>query len=209
MAEQLALQQGLGDGRAVEGQERRIGAGAVLVDGAGDELLAGAALAGDQHRDVLRRDAADGLVDLAHRRGLAQDRVGRVGVGLGLGDDGRRLHPPGDLQGLIPHLPQLVRVEGLEEVVVGALLHRLDGRVGRPGHGDEDHGGPHAHLADLAVDIEAGLVGQVEGQQDDVGVSGVEVFEPRRPGDGDVDPVRRRGERPAHLLRGQVPDRHR
>ena len=33
---------------------------------------------------------------------------------------------------------QLVQVERLEQVVVGPLLHRLDGRVGRLGHGDED-----------------------------------------------------------------------
>jgi hypothetical protein len=46
VAEQLALQQLLRDGGAVEGQEGRLGTGAVLVDGAGDQLLAGAALAG-------------------------------------------------------------------------------------------------------------------------------------------------------------------
>ena len=45
-----------------------LGPGAVLVDGAGDQFLAGAALAGDQHGDVLGGDAADGLVHLAHRR---------------------------------------------------------------------------------------------------------------------------------------------
>src|SRR5437868_6937778 len=49
VAEQLALQQVLRDGRAVEGQERRLGPWAVLVDGAGDDLLAGAALPRDQH----------------------------------------------------------------------------------------------------------------------------------------------------------------
>ena len=42
------------------------GAVAVLVDGAGDKLLAGAALAADEDVDVLAGDAADGLVDLLH-----------------------------------------------------------------------------------------------------------------------------------------------
>src|SRR5579864_7773550 len=60
--EQLALQQVLRDGRAVEGQERGLSAGAVLVDGAGDKLLAGAALPGDQHGKGLVGDTADGLV---------------------------------------------------------------------------------------------------------------------------------------------------
>ena len=44
----------------------RLAARAVLVNGAGHQLLAGAALAQDQHGDVLRGDAADGLVDLLH-----------------------------------------------------------------------------------------------------------------------------------------------
>ena len=45
-----------------------VGAGGVLVDRAGDEFLAGAALAEDQHRHVLRGDAADRLVHLLHGR---------------------------------------------------------------------------------------------------------------------------------------------
>src|SRR5262249_56238255 len=48
MAEQLAFQQGLRNGGAVQRHERPMGSGAVLVDRAGSQLLAGAALAGDQ-----------------------------------------------------------------------------------------------------------------------------------------------------------------
>src|SRR5207253_3832887 len=73
VAEQLAFEQVLRDGSAIEGQERRLGSRAVLVDGAGDQLLAGAARTGDQHWDILSRDAADGLVDLAHGRAGADD----------------------------------------------------------------------------------------------------------------------------------------
>ena len=39
---------------------------ASLVDGARDQLLAGAALAADEHRDVGVGDAIDEVVDLAH-----------------------------------------------------------------------------------------------------------------------------------------------
>ena len=49
VAEQLALQQRLGNGRAIDGDERLVGAVAVLVDGAGDQFLAGAGLAADEH----------------------------------------------------------------------------------------------------------------------------------------------------------------
>ncbi len=50
VAEQLALQQRLGNRRAVDRQERPVGAAAVLVEGAGDQLLAGAALAAGSAR---------------------------------------------------------------------------------------------------------------------------------------------------------------
>src|SRR5208337_3301822 len=62
--EQLALEQVLRDGRTVERQKRRPSPAAVLIDGAGDQFLTGAALAGDQHGDVLGGDAADGFVHL-------------------------------------------------------------------------------------------------------------------------------------------------
>ena len=74
VAEQLALQQALRDGRAVDRQERLVGPLAVLVDGPGDQLLAGAALAEDQHRHVLRGDPADRLVHLLHRRAAADQQ---------------------------------------------------------------------------------------------------------------------------------------
>ncbi len=89
VAEQLALEQGLGTGRAVEGQERCLGAGAVLVNRAGNQLLARAALAGDQNRKGLVGDAADRLEDLLHRRAAAHESLAReVIVRRHLRDDG-------------------------------------------------------------------------------------------------------------------------
>ena len=96
--------------------ERRSARAAVLVDGAGDELLAGAALAGDQHRDVLGGDAADGLVDLAHGRGSGPGSRRSASV-LRLGPSRRPtaglVHPPGHLQGLADDPPQHGRSSGL------------------------------------------------------------------------------------------------
>ena len=56
VAEQLALEQRLGERRAVQLHERALGARAALVDGGRDQLLAGARLAGDQHAGA--RDGA-------------------------------------------------------------------------------------------------------------------------------------------------------
>ena len=54
VTEQLALEQRLGHRRAVDRDERPVLAPRPLVDRARDDLLAGAALAGDQHRRVGR-----------------------------------------------------------------------------------------------------------------------------------------------------------
>src|SRR5713226_1271730 len=53
VAEQLRLEEGLGKGGAVDGHERLGVARALRVERARDQLLAGAALAGDQHRGIV------------------------------------------------------------------------------------------------------------------------------------------------------------
>jgi hypothetical protein len=72
VAEQLALEQRLGDRAAVDRHEGPGGARAEPVDGVGGQLLAGAALAEDQHRRVHRRDLADRREDLLDARARAQ-----------------------------------------------------------------------------------------------------------------------------------------
>ena len=104
------------------------------------------------------------------------------GSAAGLGDHGRLAHPPGHLQRLADHPPQLVQVERLEQVVVGALLHRLDGRVRRLGQGDEDDRDARVDLADLLVDLQPGLVGQAQVEENDI----------RRPGADPLQALRRR-----------------
>ena len=85
VAEQFAFQQVLRDGGAVDRDKRRLGAGAVLVDGAGDQFLARPGFAPDEHGDGLGGDAADFLADVLHRaagadeRGSARDRARRAG----------------------------------------------------------------------------------------------------------------------------------
>ena len=127
----------------------------------------------------------------------------RVVVRRRLGDDGRLAHQPGDLQRLADHAAQLVQVERLEQVVVGPLLHRLDGRVRRLGHGDEDDRDAGVDPADLPEDVQAGLVGQAQVEENDVRGLGGDALEALGPGVGDLDPVCRGGERLAHLLRDQ------
>src|SRR5690606_34707744 len=74
VAEELALQQGLADGRAVDRDEGLIGAVAVGVDRAGHQLLAGPALALDEDRGVRGRDPADARAELFDALALPHQR---------------------------------------------------------------------------------------------------------------------------------------
>ena len=121
----------------------------VVMKGLGDKLLAGAGFAGDEDGRVGLRDLSDGLVDLLHGRGIA--------------DDPLRLHERADLiaqhldlAGQVPVLDDtlhgmadLVELEWLGDVVERAELHRPDGVIGRAERGHDENarlGGAHLEL---------------------------------------------------------------
>ena len=110
MAEELGLKQGVGQGRAVLAHEGALLARSVVVDGARDELLAGPALALDQHRHLGLDDPVELLEDLAHPVARAHHRG--VVKATSLAPE-LRAHDR-ELRVAIPHLaPQLV-VERLD-----------------------------------------------------------------------------------------------
>jgi hypothetical protein len=76
VAEELGLDQLLGNRGAVHLDERLGGALALEMDLPRDELLAGAVLAGDQHPAVGRRRLRDLLLQALDRIGRAEDLVG-------------------------------------------------------------------------------------------------------------------------------------
>ncbi len=133
MAEQFGFQQVLGDGRRVERHERLAGARAVLVQGTRHQLLAGTGFAGDEHRDIGLRQAADGAEHVLHRRCLAED----------FGSLGCTLLDIGFAQALVERaanqFDRLVDVEGLGQVFEGAALEGGDRRVQIREGGDDDH----------------------------------------------------------------------
>ncbi len=75
VAEQLRLDERLGDRAAVHRHERPLRARAVVVDRPREPLLARPALALDEHRRLGRRDAGDRLEDADEARVLADDVV--------------------------------------------------------------------------------------------------------------------------------------
>ena len=66
VAEELALEERLGDGRAVDRDERPAPPVRQLVDAPREHLLAGAALADERDGDVFPRDGLDDLIEATH-----------------------------------------------------------------------------------------------------------------------------------------------
>lgn len=73
MAEELALQQFLGDGPAVNGNKRLCGAAAVVVQSADQQFLAGSGFAGYKHGAVCGRHFAEHFEDIGQGRALSYD----------------------------------------------------------------------------------------------------------------------------------------
>jgi len=82
VAEQLRLEERLGERPAVERDERVAAAGAPGVQGARDELLARAALARDEHGGGAVGHRLDHADHLAHRRGAAHEALRRAALAL-------------------------------------------------------------------------------------------------------------------------------
>ncbi len=98
-----------------EPHERPILPRAVLVDGLGDQFLAGASFALDQHGGVGRCDAVEPFDDVAHRRAVADHALeAKFFVEPTIQF---RVRPPQVLGagGVVDHAPQLLQVERLEQ----------------------------------------------------------------------------------------------
>ncbi len=132
MPEQLAFDEILRDGAAVQNHEGSIRPWALKVERPCDHFLARATLAGDQHACRRVRDPLYELAESLHRGALADE--------LSLGPARLHLCPKrfvfGDDRALLERFfergEKLVILEGLLDVIVSPLAHRLDRLFGRP-----------------------------------------------------------------------------
>ena len=155
VAEQRALDQLVRDRRQVDRDERRVAPAGLAVEQPREQLLAGAALAENQHR---RRQ----LRDLLHQIDDVADLPARTDQELALaplGDLGAQHHHLAveilALAGVAHERSQLVVVEGLGDVVVGAVLHRLHGGLDLVDRRDHDALDEAVVLLDDAQHVEA------------------------------------------------------
>ena len=155
VAEQLTVGELARGGRAVVGKERGGAAWRADVNRAGDELLAGAALAGDQHREVVALQPLN-LIDHPVHRGAGADEAGQ-----------QRLERPLDAR-LRRGGAALARAAQLEALAGdgGHHLHAPHHRVPRGTRRGHGHGARAVGVAaDLLGDQHAGTVrGALHGQ---------------------------------------------
>ena len=141
VAEELGLAGAARDGGGGDAHEGPPRPAAVVVERARHHLLAGAGLAAEQHAHVAGGHAADGLVHLLHggmppHEGAELPHLPEPGAERRhlLGEPPRGQRPLAEEQ-------RLVDVEGLGEIVVGALLHGRDGRLHGAVGGHDHHEG--------------------------------------------------------------------
>ena len=156
MAEELRLQQVLGDGRSVDGHERTTRAGTVLVQCARHQLLARAALAGDHHGDMALAEAANPAEDVLHGRGLAEHLWHGAGAGLHHVLAQALVHRTAD------QLHGLGHVKGLGQVLEGAALEGRDRAVDVGVRRHDDDGQPRHAGLHLGQQIDARATGHAD-----------------------------------------------
>jgi hypothetical protein len=167
MPEQLGLQQRLGDGRAVDRDKRLARTRAGLVDRTGQQFLARAALAADQHAGVRGRHQPRLGQHLGHA-GAAADDLAAPGAIAVERRRPRRVHA----QRLLYLGQQLLAVEGLGQVGVRAArrgVHRIRDAAVRGQQDDRQRRVVGAHLVEQRQAVHAGQahVGDQQRRQPD------------------------------------------
>ncbi len=168
MTEQFGFEEGFGDGGAIDGDEGSLGAVAVLVEGAGDEFLAGTGFAADEDIDGLGGDASDFLVDVAHGAALADEGI--LGGAAFAETDGFG-HEASGGDGAGGDGEEFFHIERFEQVFESAVFGGFDGGFGGAVGGDEDDGEPGLGEMEMADDVEAGGAWEAPVGEDDVMVA--------------------------------------
>ena len=140
VAEDLALEERLRDGGAVDRDKRERRAGAQFVDGLRHELLAGPRLAPDEHRCGGRRRLLDHAIERSNPWAVADDAAEAA---LFAQLPPQQLDLPQSLLALDRLVQQdfePLRIDGLTQIVVGAVLDRVDGALDRALSRQQDEG---------------------------------------------------------------------
>ena len=140
----------------------------MVMEGLGDQLLAGAALAEDEHVALRRRGQADEVEDLLHRRALADDLVEAVALLELLLERAVLARQAALFEAFADGEQDLFVLERLGDVVESADAHRFDGALDRGVRRDHDHHLLGIARAQLLQDLHARHAGEHEIEQHEI-----------------------------------------
>ncbi len=189
VAEELTFEQVFGDRSAVYGHEGAVGIGAETVQRAGDEFLAGACLAANQHRNGQRRYPGDRVVDVDDGGVVADDHRFRARIETVMARLGR-------VKGRPDSSHERLDSKRLGQIVEHAQPTRrgggLDGAVGR----HQDELGLRRVRPAVLEQLETGTVPEVDAGDDDIETDrdGVERAPGGRGGGADVEALHAEGQ---------------
>ncbi len=138
VTEELGFEQSIGKRGAVHGYEGPRDTRALFVQGPGNELLSGAALADNQHVGVALRDRGNQLAQSLNRRAFPHDLRGFLPGQMPARPRELRLEPALVSDPFDPK-QELVEIERLGQVVVRSLLECAHRVVDVAVRGHEDH----------------------------------------------------------------------
>ena len=168
VAEDLAFQQIARDGGTVDGNERPVAPLAELVKRLGAQFLSGATLARDENGGLRRRRALKDAVDGLHRERVPDEADKSAVRVLFLGRfDGRRELV--SLDRVPDRHPEPVGRERLGQEIERAFPHRFHRDLNRCPAGDDDDFRRQPPRADVAQQVHAVGIGQVQIEHDHVG----------------------------------------
>jgi hypothetical protein len=168
MPEQLGLEQGFGDGRAIDGNKGASPALALVMDHLCGEFLARAALPGDEHRAFAPGKLEQELSQVLGGGTMAQDGLRSIGAfGLLLYPPDRPREPYA-LGGPADDHAHFVDVHGLAEIVIGPFSHGLVGGLARAEGRNDDDRHVRVETVDLPERLHAAHARHLEVQDHDV-----------------------------------------
>ena len=167
VAEQLALDEGLGDCRAVDRDERLVAPVRELVNRARHELLARAAFPVHKHGRVARRRQLDPAIYLLHALRLANQLAEAALLLQLMAQEADLARQRLLLDRFLEQHLQPRGVDGLGEIVERAAAHGFHGGLHRPLSGHEQHDRRPARFLQLLEERESIHLGQHEVCHDD------------------------------------------
>ena len=179
VAEQLGLEEVLLERRAVHLDEVARVPQRVVVDGAGDQLLAGTRFAANQHGRVALRDLFHDVEDALQRRARADDAVEFVDVLLGAAEVIELVLQAPHLERLVDLDLHLLDFERLLDVIERPALHGFDGGGdgAKGGHQDDSRG--RVQRTSRAEHVEAVAAAHFQIAQHDIEIAVVQPLDRR------------------------------